>query len=711
MIYIGFGNWYQTDMAEKNAPLMKYSLQDRYIATVLALVLGAVLALGGVFLITLRSATRAITHLSIDTMREVMLDQFKYRGAVMIHLLANHLATPLSQADLATVHRLGVSALEQKDVLYFYVFTPHGDILDDGRENTPNPGERLAPQFAKQAKAIPTPLVHINNEIMEVSMPIFADNIHLGEVRVGFSLKTINREMEERISSFHELGQAKRNEALTMLFFLSTCFIALGIIIAYFLAKNLSNPVLELAHYAQRIGQGDFGFRFSLKRRDELGLLSRTMNEMALQINEKNKALLEAHTLLEKRVVDRTRELLLAKDKAEAANRAKSSFLANMSHEIRTPMNGVIGMTQLALLASPPPEQREYLELIEKSSYRLLNVVNDILDFSKIEANKLTLAMERFDLRETIATTIREFSFKADEKGLALKWSVQEEIPEVFLGDAGRLSQILINLLGNAIKFTQTGRISVQVEKEHAEMDELIAHFSVSDTGIGISPQYQASIFEAFSQADESHSRPYEGTGLGLAICARLVALMNGRIWVESLEGQGSVFHFTALLKKAAAENPELNDGVTHGRSAALSLSQEQAEPQLRILLAEDNLVNQKVAEKMLERSGHGVTIAANGQEAVAAFARQHFDLVLMDIQMPVMDGFEATQAIRDLEKDSGRHTPIIALTAHAMTGYREKCLERGLDDYLSKPMKIADLNAKIAEYFPQEPGIPAQPT
>ena len=698
MIYIRPGNWYQSDMVEKSAPPMKYSLQHRYIATVLALVLGAVLALGGVFFITLRSATRSITHLSIDTIREVMFDQFRHRGTVMVNLLADNLAGPLSLDDLTAIHHLGVSALEQKDVQYFYVFSPQGEILDDGQGDVPNPGTRLADPISEQAVAANTSLVQIKNEVMDVAMPIFVGDTHLGGVRVGFSLKTVNREMEERISAFHELGQKKHDEALTMLTLLSTCFIAIGVILAYLLAKTMSNPVLELAHYAQRIGQGDFGFRFSLNRKDELGLLSRTMNEMALQINEKNKALLEAHTLLEKRVQDRTRELLLAKDKAEAANRAKSNFLANMSHEIRTPMNGVIGMTQLALLASPPPEQREYLELIEKSSYRLLNVVNDILDFSKIEADKLELTVARFDLRDTIATTIREFSFKAKEKGLALDWSVADEISDAFIGDAGRLSQILINLIGNALKFTKAGRISVRVAKEYAELDELIAHFTITDTGIGISPEYQTSIFEAFSQADESHSRPYEGTGLGLAICAKLVALMNGQIWVESTEGQGSVFHFTALLKEAMAEKPVLDDGLP------AETPQGQPSPQLAILLVEDNLVNQKVAAKMLERSGHRVTIANNGQEGVDAFTQQPFDLVLMDIQMPVMDGFEATQAIRDLEKASGKHTPIIALTAHAISGYREKCLGLGLDDYLSKPMKIADLNAKIAEHLPQRP-------
>jgi len=679
---------------------MKYSLQHRYIATVLALVLGAVLALGGVFFITLRSVTRSITHQSIDTSRELMLDQLRHRGTLMVNLLADNLATPLSHADLKAVHHLGVSALKQQNVLYFYAFTPTGEILDDGRGNGPRSGKRLADRVSEQAVAADATLVQIESEIMDVSMPILVNNTRIGGVRVGFSMKDLNREMEERISSFHDLGHAKRDEALTMLFVLSACFITIGIILAYFLARNMSNPVLELAHYAQRIGQGDFGFRFSLKRKDELGLLSRTMNEMALQINEKNKALLDAHTLLEKRVVDRTRELMLAKDKAEAANRAKSNFLANMSHEIRTPMNGVIGMTQLALLASPPPEQREYLELIEKSSYRLLKVVNDILDFSKIEANKLELARERFALRETIATTIREFSFKAKEKEIALEWSVADEIPDDFTGDAGRLSQILINLIGNAIKFTQAGTISVRAQKEYTELDEFVVHFSVSDTGIGISPEYQASIFEAFSQADESHSRQYEGTGLGLAICARLVSLMNGQIWVESAEGQGAVFHFTVLLKKAGAEMTALKKDETQPHPSGPI--QEHCGPRLEILLAEDNLVNQKVAGKMLERSGHKVTIAVNGQEAVAAFARQPFDLVLMDIQMPVMDGFEATQAIRDQEKDSGKHTPIIALTAHAISGYREKCLALGLDDYLSKPIKIADLNAKIAEHFPQ---------
>ncbi|MBU2538900.1 MAG: response regulator [Proteobacteria bacterium] len=687
---------------------MRYSLQHRYIASVLALMLGAVLTLGGVFFITQRSVTRSITHLSIDTMREVMLDQAKHRGAIMANLLANNLAAPLSLADIPSIHLIAVSALEQQDVQYFHVYNSQGELLEDGGGNAPNPDKRFAPPPASEhASAADIPLVDINNDSMDVFMPIYADNIYLGGVRVGFSLKTVNRELEERIATFHDLGHQKRDESLTMLTFFSACFIIVGVILAYFFAKYMSNPVLELAHYAKRIGQGDFGFRFSLNRRDELGLLSRTMNEMALQINEKNKALLDAHTMLEKRVVDRTRELMLAKNKAEAANRAKSNFLANMSHEIRTPMNGVIGMTQLALMASPRPEQREYLELIEKSSYRLLNVVNDILDFSKIEADKLNLTVQRFDLRDTIATTIREFSFKAQEKGLELDWHVQDEVPDAFMGDAGRLSQILINLIGNAIKFTPSGRISVGVRKEYAELDEFIAHFTITDTGIGISPEHQTSVFEAFSQADESHSRPYEGTGLGLAICAKLVALMNGRIWVESDEGKGSVFHFTALFKKAPQENSEQKKNAAHGQRD--EAGQKQSGPQLEILLAEDNLVNQKVAQKMLERSGHRVTIAVNGQEAVAAFGRQPFDLVLMDIQMPIMDGFEATQAIRDLEKDSGKHTPIIALTAHAITGYREKCLERGLDDYLSKPMKIADLNAKIADHLPQKMSNPTE--
>ena len=236
---------------------MKYSLQHRYIATVLALVLGAVLALGGVFFITLRSATRSITHLSIDTIREVMFDQFRHRGTVMVNLLADNLVGPLSLDNLTAIHHLGVSALEQKDVQYFYVFTPQGEILDDGQGDAPTPGKRLTDPVSKQAVAANTSLVQIENAIMDVSMPIFVGDTHLGGVRVGFSLKNVNREMKERISAFHELGHTKRDEALTMLTFLSTCFITIGIIFAYFLARNMSNPVLELAHYAQRIGQGD----------------------------------------------------------------------------------------------------------------------------------------------------------------------------------------------------------------------------------------------------------------------------------------------------------------------------------------------------------------------------------------------------------------------------------------------------------------------
>ena len=391
-------------------------------------------------------------------------------------------------------------------------------------------------------------------------------------------------------------------------------------------------------------------------------------------------------------LVRKSKQFEDSKLKAEAANQAKSEFLANMSHEIRTPMNAILGMTELALTSDPTSEQRRYLTTVKSSADALLQIIDDILDFSKIEAGKLDIHPTSFRLRDSLNDTLEVLAARAGQKDIELACQVSNRVPDFLVGDANRLRQILMNLVGNAIKFTDQGEVFVTVEAagEESEDGMLGLHFVVTYTGIGIPKDKQQVIFESFVQADGSMTRRYGGTGLGLAICSQLVKLMNGRIWVESQVGRGSSFHFTLRMRQ---------DLRTTGESKPTAEIFKKTVQPVRVLLAEDNEINQQVAVEFLQLRGHHVRIANNGMDVLRALAADAFDIILMDVQMPQMDGFQATAAIREKEKTTGDHIPIIAMTGYAMKGDRQRCLDAGMDAYICKPIRSQELFEAIENF------------
>ncbi len=648
------------------------------------------------------------TH-TLSSEEQLLSEQLDARGNSLARVGATSCAELMLGSDYPRIRTIVQEIVKQdEDVTFCRAAKADGTVVGDvfGRSVESGLGLESCRRYMAEILYRPSP----------------GEEVHLGAIELGLSTESLT------------LLKQKRTRIL--LIEAGVSFLVIGLVLSILLRRTVAQPLEMLDRQASALGRGDLDTPVQAASNNEIGRLANTLEGMRenlrasyFEIRANNEELKRLGALKDGAL----EELAKALDAANAASRSKDEFLATMSHELRTPMNGIIGMTQLLTQTSLDEEQRECAETVRGSAEALLVIVNDVLDFSKLNAGKMDLVQVPVDARALVQEVCNLFRHQTALKSISLGHQVGEDVPARVQADPTRLRQVLVNLVGNAVKFTHKGGVTVKVAVQGWQGSRVELRFSVVDTGIGISETARQRLFQPFTQADGSITRSFGGTGLGLVIARRLTEMMGGCIDFESHEGRGSVFWFTALLDIAPVDSPAQNGAPSLAEAAAARLPQAGVEPRgsasalparatkatavtttnpdllgVRVLLVEDNPVNQRVAAKMLSRLGCVVDVAENGVIALECYERERYALVLMDLSMPVMDGLEATRLIRLRENSTGEHVPIVALTANAMEGDRGRCIAAGMDEYLTKPVRSEGLAEIIGRYAPR--GAARQP-